>query len=104
MPAHAEGHTFYQVRTLVFDAPFPDTFDGIINSQHIIAINHHAFHSITLSAVSKLGAAELFIHRGTQSVTIILNNEDHGQVPYRSHIQCFMKISLAGTTITCKSK
>jgi hypothetical protein len=71
-----------------------------IHLNHVVAIHLHAFHPITDAFIDELLAAELLIARSAEAVAVVLDNEDHGQVPHGCHVETLVKIAFAGTTVT----
>ena len=80
MSPHPEGHTFDEIRLLVFDAELTYTFDGIVYGEQVIAIDLDAFHPVSLCLIQQIDTTVLFIHRSTQAIPVIFNDKDHGRV------------------------
>ena len=51
--AHAEGHALDEIRLLFANAIVPNTLNGIVNGQQIIAIDLHAFHAIPFGLIDQ---------------------------------------------------
>ena len=57
---------------------------------------------IASSVVRGVGGRSL--GRGTHTVLVVLANEDAGQIPKLSHVECFEDLTLVAGTVTVKGK
>ncbi len=102
--AHAKGQTLDQDGF----GPFADLFGQILDRgvylQNIVSIHLGGSHTIADALVDELLAAELFGRRRAQSPLIVLHYEQHWELPYGRRIQGFVKIALAGPSVTSEDQ
>ena len=67
------------------------TWVGLVDCQHIIAINCQAGHGITFGALAQLTDRRLLVLRGAFAVLIVLAEEDHRQLPQAGEVQCLVE-------------
>ncbi len=73
-----------------------NSFNGVVNFKDVIAVYPSPLYSITNGAVDRPLTIVLFISRRGKPITIIFDQKYNRQVPNRSHVYSFMKITLAG--------
>src|SRR6185437_1292131 len=97
--AHPEGHALHEIGTLVFDAVIPNALDRIVDGEDIVPVDTHSFHPIALRLIDQAFAAILFADRRTQPVSIVLDEKYDRQIPYGRHVQSFVEIAFAGSSV-----
>lgn len=93
MAAHSECEGFKDDRTGILSEFFGPMVCRMVYFKYVVAIDLNGFHAIANAFVDELFAAKLFVRGGAESVTVVLNEEDHGQLPNGSHIEGFVKIA-----------
>ena len=73
--------------------------NSLVHFQDVIAVYSYGFHTVTNSLVGQTFAAVLLVDRGGETIAVIFNDEQDGQLPYGCYIECFMELSFTRTSI-----
>src|SRR5690606_8152247 len=99
MAAHSEGHAFNKHGCGALTGTGSKRADGLVYFQYVVAVDRYAFDAIARCFGGERGAPELLLIRRGEAVSVVFNDEDHGQVPHCGKIYGFVKVTLARTAI-----
>jgi hypothetical protein len=93
--AHTEGLELEQARALAPARPLGRPLHHPVHREHVVAVGDHAGHAVTGGAVGELLARVLLVARGGKAVLVVLDHEEHRQLPDRGQVQGLVEVALA---------
>ena len=73
-------------------------------AEQIVAVADHAGNAVAGAARGQVLARELLADRRRQAVLVVLDDEDHRQLPDRREVDRFVKIAFAGAAVADKGR
>ena len=93
--AHPEGLELQERRSLAAPRPLRRAAHRIDHRQHVVAIDRLAGHPVADRAIRQPRAGVLLDDGRRQAPLVVLDDEDHRQLPDRGEVQRFVEVALA---------
>ena len=90
---------FYQGRPLAAAGPLDGTAGGIVDRHHIVAIHLQAAHSGTNPLLGQRWGARLQLTWHRDGPLVVVDDDDHRQMPYPGAVEPLQKIPLGGAAV-----
>jgi hypothetical protein len=101
MPLQAVGHALNQHGTVARAGVFQRGAGGVVNLQHIVAVDAVAGDAVAFGAVSDRLGGHLQLHRRRVGVLVVLHDHDQRQFMHGGEVQPFVERSCGGCAFAC---
>ena len=95
MAAHPVGLELEQRRPVALPRALGRPPHGAHHPQQVVAVDHQARHAVAQPAVGEVAAGVLLVGRRRQAPLVVLDHEDHRQLPDRREVQRLVEVALA---------
>ena len=99
MAAHAERLAFEQRRARASTGAVGRLAGGVADREHVVAVHECTGHPVALGPVGEVGARVLLGRRRRQPELVVLDDEDHGQLPHGCEVHGLVDVAFAGGAV-----
>ena len=95
MAAHPVRLELEQRRPVALPRALGRPAHGPHHPEQVVAVDHQARHAVAQPAVGQVVAGVLLVGRGRQAPLVVLDHEDHRQLPDRRQVERLVEVALA---------
>ena len=102
MSTHPECDGFQDDGTWIFSELFSPMMGGVIHLEYVVTIDLYGFYAVAYAFVNELLAAKLLVRRSAESIAVVFDEEDDGELPHSGHVEGLMEIAFGCAPIARK--
>ena len=102
MAAHAEGEELEQRRPLAAARARGGAAHRLHHRDHVVAVHHRARDAVADAAVGQVGTGVLLGDGGGEAVLVVLDHEQHGQLPHRGQVHGLVEVAFARAAVAAE--
>ena len=95
MAAHAEGLELQERRPVAPPRPLGRAAHRPVDRQQVVPVHDDARHPVAQAAVGEVAAGVLLVRRGGEPPLVVLDHEQHRQLPHRGQVERLVEVALA---------